>query len=158
LKRFFKKRIISPLLYYLKQGMQPKKLALALSLGLCFGVMPLLGVNTILLTLLAFIFKLNIPTIQLVNLSVYAFQIVLYVPFLKLGQMIFVKQKSDIIINNLLLQSGKGFWNNLVLLWNLNLSGLIIWALISVPFGFIIYYLSLEFFKKQKTKLKSTNI
>jgi uncharacterized protein (DUF2062 family) len=143
---------------FLKQGIVPEKLSLALTLGLCIGIIPLMGINAILLTLLALIFRLNIPAIQLVNLAVYVFQIMLYLPFLKLGQLIFFEQSTDIILNSLTSQPQKAFWNTIIELSYLHLAGIAVWAIIALPLGFLIYYRSLVFFKKQKIKSQQLNV
>jgi uncharacterized protein (DUF2062 family) len=70
LKKYISKKIIKPLLPYLNQGMSPEKLAFTLSLGICFGIIPVLGLNAILLAIMAFMFRLNLPAIQLINFGV----------------------------------------------------------------------------------------
>ena len=84
--------------------MTVEKLSLTLALGISIGIIPVLGVSTILLTILALVFKLKIPAIQLVNYGIAAVKYVLLVPFLKLGQMIFFPNKADLQLNNIIEQ------------------------------------------------------
>ena len=51
----------------LRQGMTPRKVALTLVLGLVISVFPIVGVPTLLCTVVALGLQLNLPLIQAVN-------------------------------------------------------------------------------------------
>ena len=78
---FFRRRLIQPLMNFLKQGITPTKLALAVSLGFALGIFPVIGSTIILCTVFGFALRLNIPAIQLINGFVYPLQLILYIPF-----------------------------------------------------------------------------
>ena len=80
-----KNRLIAPFIELLRQGMSPEKIALTIALGIMLGVTPVLGSTTLLCTLAALALRLNLPAIQLVNAVVYPLQIILLIPFFKLG-------------------------------------------------------------------------
>ncbi|MGD8948490.1 MAG: DUF2062 domain-containing protein, partial [Desulfobacterales bacterium] len=63
LQELWRKKIIEPLNGFLRQGLSAKKLTLCLALGITIGTFPVLGMTTILCTLAALIFKLNMPVI-----------------------------------------------------------------------------------------------
>lgn len=92
LAELWRKKIIEPLNGLLKQGLSAKKLSLCLALGVTIGTFPVLGMTTILCTLAALIFKLNMPVIQFANYLVYPLQIILLVPFYYLGDLFFNAQ------------------------------------------------------------------
>jgi len=94
LLELWKKKFIEPLNGFLRQGLSAKKLSLCLALGVTIGTFPVLGMTTILCTLAALIFKLNMPVIQFANYLVYPLQIVLLVPFYYLGDLFFNAQQS----------------------------------------------------------------
>ncbi|MGD8889803.1 MAG: DUF2062 domain-containing protein [Desulfobacterales bacterium] len=94
LQELWRKKIIEPLNGFLRQGLSAKKLTLCLALGITIGTFPVLGMTTILCTLAALIFKLNMPVIQFANYLVYPLQIVLLVPFYYLGDLFFNAHKS----------------------------------------------------------------
>lgn len=148
LKNIIFKKFIKPLLKFLNEGITPKKLALTLSIGICFGIIPFFGINTLLLTIIAIILRLNLISIQVINYSVYSLQILLYIPFLKAGQWLFngppVYFTLTDIINNFNLNGFK----ILFALWHNNLLALIVWAIISIPLGLLIYYVSKPVFEK----------
>lgn len=85
---WWRRRLLDPLLALLRQGVEPRLLALAVTLGAGIGIFPVLGVSTIALTGLALPLRLNLPAIQLVNYAVSPLQLLLIIPFLRLGEML----------------------------------------------------------------------
>jgi uncharacterized protein (DUF2062 family) len=83
------RRIALPVLALLRRGATPEKLAWSLATGLLIGINPLLGSTTILCLLLAFLFRLNVVASQLANHVIYPLQILLLIPFIRLGSVIF---------------------------------------------------------------------
>ncbi len=71
---------------WLSQGISPRRLALTLALGFAIGCIPVVGVPTVVCAALAFAFRLNFPAIQAANYAVMPLQLVLIVPFVRLGQ------------------------------------------------------------------------
>ncbi len=80
------KKIVLPFISLLKQGLTPSRLSLALTTGAMIGVFPVVGLATIACGVIATCFRLNHPAIQLANYVVFPMQIVLFFPFLKLGE------------------------------------------------------------------------
>lgn len=124
------------LLDFLQEGISPEKMALALAIGVTVGIMPLLGVTTLLCTVLALRLKVNIAFLQLVNYIVYPVQLVLYIPFLRIGSGLFSKEKfnysleeiTNMLSNDLIATIGKFFV--------VNLCGLLLWLILTpVLFG-----------------------
>lgn len=71
---------------WLSQGISPRRLALTLAIGFAVGCIPVVGVPTLLCGVLALTFRLNLPAIQAANYLVMPLQLVLMVPFVRLGQ------------------------------------------------------------------------
>ena len=155
LKVYFAKHIIYPLLSLLKQGISSEKLSLTLALGISFGIMPFFGVSSAILTVLALIFHLNIVAIQLVNYGVYLIQMVLFVPFLELGNVIFGSSKCILNFENLFYMIKANFWGSISEIWQISFSGLLLWFIISIPLSISIYYFSKPFFYKHAQKINS---
>jgi uncharacterized protein (DUF2062 family) len=65
LNHWLRRRILEPLLKLLSSGLAPSRLALCVAVGIVIGTIPILGVSTILCTLVALLFRLNLPAIQL---------------------------------------------------------------------------------------------
>ena len=74
---------------WLRQGISPQRLALTLALGFAIGCIPVVGIPTALCTLLALALGLNLPAIQAANYAMTPFQVVLILPFVRLGMKLF---------------------------------------------------------------------
>lgn len=72
-----------------EEGISPRRLALTLALGLAIGCIPVIGVPTLLCAALAFALRLNLPAIQAANYAAMPLQILLAVPFFRLGGRLF---------------------------------------------------------------------
>jgi len=70
-------------------GASPEKLAWSIAVGLIIGINPVLGSTTILCLAAAFVFRLNVAASQLGNHVVYPLQLLLIIPFLRLGSRLF---------------------------------------------------------------------
>lgn len=69
----------------LSQGISPRRLALTLALGCAIGCIPVVGIPTLVCAALALALRLNLPAIQAANYAVMPLQILLIVPFVRLG-------------------------------------------------------------------------
>lgn len=127
------------MLDFLQQGISPEKMALALAIGITIGVMPLLGATTLLCTLLAFRLKLNMAFLQLVNYIVYPIQLLLYIPFLRIGAGLFSKEKFNYSLEDITNMLADDPMGTIAKFFIVNLSGLLLW-LILVPVLFALSY------------------
>lgn len=74
---------------WLRQGISPRRLALTLALGFAIGCIPVVGVPTVLCAGLALALRLNLPVIQAANYAAMPLQLMLIVPFVRLGGRLF---------------------------------------------------------------------
>ena len=74
---------------WLRQGISPQRLALTLALGFAIGCIPVVGVTTALCIVVALGLRLNIPAIQAANYAAMPLQMLLIVPFVRLGGRLF---------------------------------------------------------------------
>ena len=87
--RILKKLATFDVAQWLRLGMTPRRLALTLAMGFAIGCIPVIGVPTILCAVLALLLGLNQPAIQAANYAAMPLQILLIVPFMKLGKWMF---------------------------------------------------------------------
>ncbi len=127
------------LLDFLQEGISPEKMALALSTGIVVGIMPLLGATTLLCTLIAFRFKLNMAFLQLVNYIVYPIQLLLYIPFLRIGAGLFSNEKFNYSLEDITNMLSNDLMETIGKFFIVNLCGLLLW-LILAPVLFIVSY------------------
>src|SRR6202167_5710411 len=73
----------------LRQGISPRRLALTLALGFAIGCIPVVGIPTLVCAALAMTLRLNLPAIQAANYAAMPFQLLLIVPFVRLGGWLF---------------------------------------------------------------------
>jgi uncharacterized protein (DUF2062 family) len=79
-------RVVEPILLLLRQGITPDKVALSIAFGIGLGIIPILGVSTLLCAAVALVLRLNLPAIQLVNYLAAPVQLALIIPFVRFGE------------------------------------------------------------------------
>jgi uncharacterized protein (DUF2062 family) len=89
MKDLLRRRIRDPIVQQLTQGLSPDTIALTVGVGLAIAVIPVVGVTTMLSFFAAWALRLNQPVIQTINWSSYALQLLLIIPFIRLGEKIF---------------------------------------------------------------------
>jgi uncharacterized protein (DUF2062 family) len=72
-------------LTYAMRDLSSENVALALAAGLVLGIFPMYGVPTILCILASFTMRVNFPALQIVNQLSWPLQVVLLMPFARLG-------------------------------------------------------------------------
>ena len=132
-KSTYKTKIIHPIVGYLKQGANPNKLSLTIVLGISLGIIPLLGVNTAICLLLSVILRLNVVIIQLINYVVFPLQLLLIVPFFKIGESIFGSSNQKIALNTFSSLIGEHWLDSVKIILSANLKALLVWIIIVIP-------------------------
>jgi uncharacterized protein (DUF2062 family) len=74
---------------WMLQGISPRRLALTLALGFAIGCIPVVGVPTVLCAALALALRLNQPAIQAANYIAMPLQVLLILPFMRMGNRLF---------------------------------------------------------------------
>jgi uncharacterized protein (DUF2062 family) len=127
----------------LRQGITPEKIALTIALGCFIGVIPMLGTTTILCTLAALAFRLNIPAIQMVNGVVYPLQLILLIPFYRMGAWLFGEDVSTISLSGVKALIQAGVLHAIQALWTVSMHALLAWAIVGAVTSAIIYVVAL---------------
>ena len=146
-RRSLYKRAIEPVVALIKQGVSPEKISLGMACGIVLGVFPVLGSTTILCGVAAFIFRLNLPAIQVVNYLVYPLQLVLLVPFFHLGDLLFQVEPPPLSAQELIALLGSDLWGTIRAFWNTTLHAIVAWLLVSLPTFFILHFIFFRFIK-----------
>lgn len=149
------KKVVAQALY---QGLTPRKLALTCAFGVVLGIFPVFGLTTLLCFGAAFLFRLNIPIIQVVNYVFAPLQLILIIPFIKLGTYIFRLNPFPYSSDQLLVMFKDDLW---VLVKEAGLAlaiGIGIWMVLAVPLFLILFYTSFWLanqWKRNHRELKS---
>jgi len=136
---FWRRRFVRPFLDLLRQGMTPEKIAFTIAIGIALGVTPVIGSTSILCTAAALLFRLNLPAIQLVNYATYPLQIVLLIPFLRLGAWIFRVPPLQLSIKQIFQTIRVEGVHTIVIFWNATWHALVAWLLMASIAGALLY-------------------
>jgi uncharacterized protein (DUF2062 family) len=136
---FFRRRIARPIVELLRQGVTPEKMALSLALGLALGVFPVLGTTMALCALVAFVWRLNLPAIQLVNYFVYPLQIALILPFFRAGEKLFGAPHLPLSVSQIVATVHASFWGATPFLWTTIWHAAVAWCLVAPLFVALAY-------------------
>jgi len=117
----------------LKQGATPSKLALAASLGIVIGFVPVFGTCTVLCLAAAWIFKVNPAAILVVNQFAFPLQFVLYFPFIRMGEWLFNQVPVPFSFEQITQLFAEDLFKGVSLIGWSTLSGLVVWLALSVP-------------------------
>lgn len=130
---FFYRRVVGPIVDLLTQGITPEKIALSLAFGIVLGVFPVLGSTSLLCAAAAVIFRLNLPAIQLVNWLVYPLQLFFFVPFIRMGEMLFRAAPLQLSLAQMLAMIRADLPHAVATLWLAGVHAISAWLLIGPP-------------------------
>ena len=136
---FFYRKLVGPIIDLLRQGITPEKIALSLAVGICLGVFPVLGSTTILCTLAAIVFRLNLPATQLVNYFVYPLQVALLIPFIRFGEIIFRAPHVSLSLAIIFDSIKRSAWQTTKTYWTPGWHAMIAWCLVGPLATWILY-------------------
>jgi uncharacterized protein (DUF2062 family) len=146
--QLIKEKLIVPILNFLKQGTSPTELALAISIGIAIGTFPMLGVTTAIGALFAVLLRLNMAAIQIVNYFVYPLQLILFIPFIKIGGYIFKSPPFPYSMDKVFEMIQSDFLLTIKELWIANMFGIVAWAVIVIPLSMLTYLIFRNIFTR----------
>ena len=141
LKSWAYRRLVDPLVALLRQGISPRRLALCTAIAIVVGNIPVLGVSTILCTFIALIFRLNLPAIQLVQAAMAPSQVLLLIPFVRLGEWMLHAPSEAVSLKAALALVSSGVWHAIVVLKEAIFHALFAWAVLAPLCVYLIYRL-----------------
>jgi uncharacterized protein (DUF2062 family) len=83
------RRGILPILALLRTGTTPRSLAWSIAAGVLIGINPVIGSTTLLCLAVTVGFRLNVIASQIANQAMFALELALMVPFIRLGSRVF---------------------------------------------------------------------
>jgi uncharacterized protein (DUF2062 family) len=93
LREMIRCRVLRPLLRLLRGGVTPRRLAWSLAVGVVVGINPSVGLTTLIVVLLAWMFGLNQVASQIGVHAVAPLHLLLFLPFIELGVHLFHTHK-----------------------------------------------------------------
>lgn len=140
-------RFLEKLKGFLKQGATPKALAKSTTIGLLLGVFPMLGVTTLMMGAISVRWKLNLPLMLAVSYLIYPLQIVLMIPFVRVGEWLTGIAPANFSLDAMTDAFAANFMAALVDLGTSNLVAVLGWCLLSLPVAALLYFLLVPIFK-----------
>jgi uncharacterized protein (DUF2062 family) len=137
--KWLRRWILEPLLALLRQGMAPERLALCVAIGIGVGSIPVLGVSTILCAAIALIFRLNLPAMQVVQWAMAPIQLLLIIPFVRLGEWLVHARPQPVTIKAGFALMAQGVGHAVVVLWDAIVHATFAWVLVAPVVIFSIY-------------------
>lgn len=149
--------LVDPLLAQLRQGVTPQALALTLAIGGTLGIMPILGISTLLCGALAVWLKLNQPAIQLVNYLAYPVQLSLMFPYYRAGEWLYGAEPVPLVsIPELVARFQADVGRFFLDYGAVGLYGLTVWALTAPVVGLALYAIALPLLRRLAARYTAT--
>jgi uncharacterized protein (DUF2062 family) len=118
------------------------------ALGITLSIFPVLGTTTLICTLVSIFFNLNLPAMQLANYAAFPLQIILFFPFLKLGETVLKVSLNPLSKIQLISTFDEGIFYAIEKLSNYLLLACLGWSLAVLPIYIILYFIMLSLLKK----------
>lgn len=131
-----------------KQGLTPKELSQSLIVSGLISTIPILGVSTFMITTVSLKRKLNLPVMISLSYLMWPVQILLIIPFIRVGEFIFSVPRNHHTVEEIISSFQSSFFQTLSQLSFELLCGLGGWLLTAVPIAVGIYWVSLLFLKR----------
>jgi uncharacterized protein (DUF2062 family) len=154
LKNWLNRWLLEPLLALMRQGISPRRLALCVAVAIVIGNVPILGVSTILCAFIALIFRLNFPAMQLVQAAMAPTQVLLIIPFVRLGEWILRVPPQVVSIKAALALISQGVWQAIVVLRDSIFHAGLAWGLVA-PFAvYLLHRLLTPVFERMAAQIR----
>ena len=139
---FWQRRVITPIVTQLTQGVTPEKIAFTIALGIALGVFPILGSTTLLCAFAGILVRLNQPIIQSVNYLVYPLQLVLLIPFYRVGEHLLGRAPVPLSVTLLIDRFQADTFQFLKDFGMIGVGGILVWLIIAPVAVAAIYFIT----------------
>lgn len=86
---WWRRWFVAPVMAQLRQGMSVERVSWTVSLGMVFGVFPIMGSTTVVCILVAWAFRLNQALLHVFKTAVYPLHLALILVFIRLGERLY---------------------------------------------------------------------
>jgi hypothetical protein len=151
---WLRRKTIEPLLALLRQGMSPQRLALCIAIGVVVGNVPILGISTILCTAIALALRLNLAAMQLVQAAMAPSQLLLIIPFVRLGEWLVRAPPQPLSIKEGLALIAQGAGHAVVVLRDAILHAGLAWIVVAPLAVFLFYKFLTPLLERAASRIK----
>jgi uncharacterized protein (DUF2062 family) len=129
---WLRRRVRDPLVAELRQGATPEAVSAAVVVSFAIAILPFIGLTTVLCLIAGRLFRLNHVVMQVINHSAFPLQVLLIVPFVRLGETLSGARHFALTPKAIIDEFNRSIPDFLEKFWLTGLHGLIGW-LITVP-------------------------
>jgi uncharacterized protein (DUF2062 family) len=133
-------RAASAIVEQLTRGLSADQIALTAAVGLCIAIIPVVGVTTILSFAAAWALRLNQPIIQFINWTSYPLQLLLILPFIRLGERFFRAARLRLSLEDLVAFAKADPWGAMASLWTTVWHAVAVWAVVTPLLGALVFF------------------
>lgn len=109
------------------------------TVGLLLGIFPVVGVTTLMMGAISVRWRLNLPLMLALSYVIYPLQIILMIPFVRVGERLTGSTAIDFSLDSLGRAFEANFFGALMDLGAANLQAIVGWCLITLPIGALLY-------------------
>jgi uncharacterized protein (DUF2062 family) len=140
---WLRRKVRDPFMAELRQGATPEALSAAVAVSLAIAIVPIIGVTTLICLAAGRLFRLNHVVMQIVNHTCYPLQILLLVPFVRLGETMTGAHHFALTPSAIVDEFNRSFPDFVAKFWTAYLHGMLGWA-ITVPLACWLLHLILR--------------
>ena len=145
---WLRRRVRDPLVAELRQGATPEAVSAAVVVSFAIAIIPFIGLTTLLCLAAGRLFRLNHVVMQIINHTAFPLQILLIVPFVRLGETLSGARHFALTPKAIIDEFNRSIPDFLEKFWLTGLHGLIGW-LITVPLAcWILHFFLRAAFRK----------
>lgn len=145
---WLRRKVRDPLVAELRQGATPEAVAAAVAVSFAIAIVPVIGVTTLICVLAGRLFRLNHVVMQIVNHSSYPLQILLIVPFVRLGETLTGATHVPLSPSAIIDEFNRSFPDFVAKFWTAYLHGLLGWAITVLPACWLLHFVLRAIFRQ----------
>jgi uncharacterized protein (DUF2062 family) len=148
---YLKNRILIPFRLVPRQGLTPETLAFSITIGIIAGLFPVIGATTLVSVLLTLLFRQNLLIVQSVQWILGLLQLILIIPFMKLGAFLLNQNALKINMHQINMAFQPGFFSGIKTVGIFHLYAILTWTILAIPASALSYFAFRALFQKKKT-------
>lgn len=145
---WLRRKVRDPLVAELRQGATPEAVAAAVAVSFAIAIVPVIGITTLGCVLAGRAFRLNHVVMQVVNHLSYPLQLLLLVPFVRLGETITGAAHLPLSPSALVEEFNRSFDGFVAKFWTAYLHGMLGWAITALPLCWLLYFVLRPVFRR----------
>jgi uncharacterized protein (DUF2062 family) len=145
---WLRRKVRDPLVAELRQGATPEAVSAAVCVSFAIAIVPVIGITTLGCVVAGRVFRLNHVVMQVVNHSSYPLQILLIVPFVRLGETITGSGHIPLTPTAIIAEFNRSFPDFVAKFWMAYVHGVIGWVVTALPACWALHFVLRATFRK----------